>query len=96
MVNRESTGAKPASRRGSGLDRPGGGRYHGRELSRAAGRLGRREPFVSCLLADHGCDIWYPQASRGPTSYTTFDTRRGLLTPRPDELRRMVQAICQT
>ena len=54
------------------------------------------EPFVSNLLADHGCHVWYAQASRGPTSYTTFYTRRSLLTQRRDELRRMVRAIYRT
>ena len=54
------------------------------------------EPFVSSLVADHGCHVWYAQASRGPTSYTTFYTRRSLLMQRRDELRRMVQAIYRT
>jgi NitT/TauT family transport system substrate-binding protein len=54
------------------------------------------EPFVSTLLADHGCHVWYAQASRGPTSYTTFYARRATLTQRRDELRRMVRAIYKT
>jgi NitT/TauT family transport system substrate-binding protein len=54
------------------------------------------EPFVSRLVADHGCHVWYAQASRGPTSYTTFYARRLLLTQRRDELRRMVRAIYRT
>jgi NitT/TauT family transport system substrate-binding protein len=54
------------------------------------------EPFVSTLLADHGCFVWYAQASRGPTSYTTFYARRGALTARRDELRRMVRAIAKS
>ena len=54
------------------------------------------EPFVSTLLADHGCHVWYAQASRGPTSYTTFYARRAMLTERRDELRRMVRAIYKT
>ena len=54
------------------------------------------EPFVSMLLADGGCHVWYAQASRGPTSYTTFYARRGLLTARRDELRRMARAIYKT
>ena len=54
------------------------------------------EPFVSTLVLDHGCHIWYAQASRGPTSYTTFYARRGVLTDRQDELRRMVRAIYKT
>lgn len=54
------------------------------------------EPFVSRLLAAPGCHVWYAQASRGPTSYTSFYTRRGLLTERRDELQRMVRAIYRT
>jgi NitT/TauT family transport system substrate-binding protein len=54
------------------------------------------EPFISTLLADHGCHVWYAQAGRGPTSYTTFYARRGTLTERRDELRRMVRAIYKT
>jgi NitT/TauT family transport system substrate-binding protein len=54
------------------------------------------EPFVSSLVADHGCHVWYAQASRGPTSCTTFYTRGSLLTERRDELRRMVRAIYRT
>ena len=54
------------------------------------------EPFVSVLLAEHGCHLWYAQASRGPTSYTTFYARRPTLTRRGDELRRMVRAIYKT
>jgi NitT/TauT family transport system substrate-binding protein len=54
------------------------------------------EPFVSTLLADHACHVWYAQAGRGPTSYTTFYARRGTLSARRDELRRMVRAIYQT
>jgi NitT/TauT family transport system substrate-binding protein len=54
------------------------------------------EPFVSALLAEHGCHVWYAQASRGPTSYTTFYTRRPTLSGRRDELRRMVRAIYKT
>jgi NitT/TauT family transport system substrate-binding protein len=54
------------------------------------------EPFVSTLLADHGCHVWYAHASRGPTSYTTFYARRVTLTERRDELRRMVRAIYKT
>jgi NitT/TauT family transport system substrate-binding protein len=54
------------------------------------------EPFVSTLLADHGCHVWYAQAGRGPTSYTTFYARRATLVERRDELRRMVRAIYRT
>ena len=50
------------------------------------------EPFAS---AD-AVHVWYAQAGRGPTSYTTFYARRGLLTARRDELHRMVRAIYRT
>jgi NitT/TauT family transport system substrate-binding protein len=53
------------------------------------------EPFVS-MLAEEGFHIWYAAATRGPTSYTTFYARRGMLTARREELRRMVRAIYRT
>ncbi|CAN5244282.1 ABC transporter substrate-binding protein [soil metagenome] len=54
------------------------------------------EPFPSLLLADKAAHVWYEAARRGPTSYTTFYTRRGTLTTRRDELIRMVRAIART
>lgn len=54
------------------------------------------EPFVAALLADGAGHVWYAQASRGPTSYTTFYARRGLLAARRDELLCMVRAIYRT
>jgi NitT/TauT family transport system substrate-binding protein len=54
------------------------------------------EPFPSLLLADGAAHVWYVAAERGPTSYTTFYARRGLITARRDELMRMVRAIQRT
>jgi NitT/TauT family transport system substrate-binding protein len=54
------------------------------------------EPFVSTLLTEDRFHIWYAAATRGPTSYTTFYARRGLLRDRRDDLRRMVRAIHTT
>jgi NitT/TauT family transport system substrate-binding protein len=54
------------------------------------------EPFASMLLNDGAGHVWYAQASRGPTSYTTFYARRGLLDARREELGRMVRAIYRT
>jgi NitT/TauT family transport system substrate-binding protein len=54
------------------------------------------EPFVSSLIAKDAAHVWYAAATRGPTSYTTFYTRRGLLTSRREDLRRMVRAIHRT
>jgi NitT/TauT family transport system substrate-binding protein len=54
------------------------------------------EPFAATLLADGVGHLWYAQASRGPTSYTAFYARRGLLDQRRDELLRMVRVIYRT
>lgn len=54
------------------------------------------EPFAAELIAEAAGHVWYAQASRGPTSYTTFYARRGLLTSRRDELQCMVRAIYRT
>ena len=54
------------------------------------------EPFVSTMVANGTGHVWYAAASRGPTSYTTFYARRGVLTERRDELKRMVRAIYRT
>lgn len=54
------------------------------------------EPFPSLLLVEKAAHVWYAAAERGPTSYTTFYARRGLLSARHDELMRMVRAIQRT
>jgi NitT/TauT family transport system substrate-binding protein len=54
------------------------------------------EPFAAMLLDEGVGHMWYAQASRGPTSYTTFYARRGLLRERRAELHRMVRAIYRT
>jgi NitT/TauT family transport system substrate-binding protein len=54
------------------------------------------EPYASALEADGVGHVWYAAARRGPTSYTTFYTRRALLRDRRDELRNMVRAIHRT
>lgn len=50
------------------------------------------EPFAS----GGGGHVWYAQADRGPTSYTTFYARRALLMTRRDDMLRMVRAIYRT
>lgn len=54
------------------------------------------EPFAATLEADGGGNVWYAAARRGPTSYTTFYTRRGSLCDRREELLGMVRAIYRT
>lgn len=54
------------------------------------------EPFVSDLETKGIGHVWYAAATRGPTSYTTFYARRGLLRERRDELMRMVRGMART
>lgn len=51
------------------------------------------EPYASALEADGSGSVWYAAANRGPTSYTTFYTKRAMLRDRRPELHRMVRAI---
>jgi len=51
------------------------------------------EPYAAALEADGAGSVWYAAANRGPTSYTTFYTRRAMLRDRRTELHRMVRAI---
>lgn len=52
------------------------------------------EPFAAALEGEG--HVWYAAADRGPTSYTTFYARRGLLAARRDEAERLVRAIART
>jgi NitT/TauT family transport system substrate-binding protein len=54
------------------------------------------QPFVEELVAAGDGHVWYAAASRGPTSYTSFYTRRTLLTKRRDEMKKMARALYRT
>lgn len=54
------------------------------------------EPFAASLEADGSGHVWYAAATRGPTSYTTFYARRGILNTRHGELTGMVRALYRT
>lgn len=54
------------------------------------------EPYVEQLVQDGGGHVWYAQASRGPCSYTTFNTTRRALAKRPDDLAAMARALYRT
>ena len=54
------------------------------------------EPFISTLVNRDGCHVWYAQADRGPTTYTTFYARKPVLAARRDEMTRMTRAIYAT
>ncbi len=51
------------------------------------------QPFAEELLSSGAGHLWYAAATRGPTAYTTFVTRRPLLTGRRDEFVRMTRAL---
>lgn len=54
------------------------------------------EPFTEELISSGDGYLWYAAATRGPTSYTSFYTRRGTFGERRDELKKMVRALYRT
>ena len=54
------------------------------------------QPFAERLVASGAGHIWYAQASRGFTAYTTLVTKRATLEKRGDELLKMTRAIYKT
>lgn len=51
------------------------------------------QPYAEALLSSGAGHLWYAAATRGPTAYTTFVTRRATLAGRHDELMRMTRAL---
>lgn len=51
------------------------------------------QPHAEALLASGAGHLWYAAATRGPTAYTTFVTRRSTLARRHHELVRMTRAL---
>lgn len=54
------------------------------------------EPFAAQLEAEGAGHVWRAAASRGPTSYTTFNTTRAFLRAQPDTALRMCRAMYRT
>jgi NitT/TauT family transport system substrate-binding protein len=54
------------------------------------------QPFAEELIAAGDGHIWYAAASRGPTSYTSFYTRRTTLTARREELKKLIRGLYRT
>jgi NitT/TauT family transport system substrate-binding protein len=54
------------------------------------------QPFAEDLIAAGDGHVWYAAATRGPTSYTSFYTRRTTLTARREELKRVVRGLYRT
>ena len=54
------------------------------------------EPFVTQLVNDGAGHVWYAASSRGPTSYTSFNTTRDFIERNPDAVARMTRAMYRT
>ncbi len=54
------------------------------------------QPFAAQLEAEGAGHVWYAAASRGFTSYTTFNTTRAFLERSPDVALRMCRAMYRT
>jgi NitT/TauT family transport system substrate-binding protein len=54
------------------------------------------EPFAEELIAAGEGHLWYAAATRGPTAYTSFYTRRSVLAARRDELKKLVNGLYRT
>jgi len=54
------------------------------------------EPFAEELIAAGEGHLWYAAATRGPTAYTSFYTRRSVLAARRDELKKLVRGLYRT
>ena len=54
------------------------------------------EPFAAQLEAEGAGHVWQAAASRGPTTYTTFNAPSTFLAREPDAARRMCRAMYRT
>lgn len=54
------------------------------------------EPWVQALVDEGTGHVWYAAASRGTTSYTSFNTTRAFLEREPDTALRLTRAMYRT
>ena len=54
------------------------------------------QPYVQELLDEGAGHVWYVAASRGPTSYTSFNTTRAYIEREPDTILRITRAMHRT
>jgi NitT/TauT family transport system substrate-binding protein len=54
------------------------------------------QPYAQALVEEGAGHVWYAAASRGPTSYTTFNTTRTFLERKPDTALRLTRAMYRT
>jgi NitT/TauT family transport system substrate-binding protein len=54
------------------------------------------QPYAQALVEEGAGHVWYAAASRGPTSYTTFNTTRAFLLREPESALRLTRAMYRT
>jgi NitT/TauT family transport system substrate-binding protein len=54
------------------------------------------QPYAQALADEGAGHVWYAAASRGPTSYTTFNTTRAFLEREPETALRLTRAMHRT
>jgi NitT/TauT family transport system substrate-binding protein len=54
------------------------------------------EPLAQALVEEGAGHVWYAAASRGPTSYTSFNTTRAFIEREPDTVLRLTRAMYRT
>lgn len=54
------------------------------------------QPYAQALVEAGAGHVWYDAASRGPTSYTSFNTTRAFLERQPDTALRLTRAMYRT
>ena len=54
------------------------------------------QPYVQELVDEGAGQVWYAAASRGPTSYTSFNTTRTFIERKPDICLRLTRAMYRT
>jgi NitT/TauT family transport system substrate-binding protein len=54
------------------------------------------EPYAQALVEEGAGHVWYAAASRGPTSYTTFNTTRAFLAREPESVLRLTRGMYRT
>jgi NitT/TauT family transport system substrate-binding protein len=54
------------------------------------------QPYARELIDEGAGHVWYAAASRGPVTYTTFNTTRGFIEKNPDTVLRLTRAMYRT
>lgn len=90
--------------RGAGIDPSAVPRERERAMAENAAALRAGEvdviqvlqPYARALSEEGAGHIWYAAASRGPTTYTSFNTTRNFIEREPDTVLRMTRAMYRT